>query len=280
MRPYLSIVGRRGSSDSGWSWSRPPSGPRRPPPAPPLLPLAGGALIALLVSLALLVVWLTHSDGNSPEGAASTAPPSATTAPPATPPATSPSPPRLAAPVPESQGALFRLAVWDGDEWQFNFTPEGPEYREGEAIPFLLLVDRAQPGDTYPVTIRYDCNAFDFLTAYDRDHGSEPALAADGPGSRIADSAALIPDDPGTPEDDGETGSFSLWGGSFTRVDAPLPSAACTGEKGLTVGLSAAADTVFLMWAAQLSEVAPDGDVAARLAVRVPGGRELSVEVD
>ena len=61
--------------DSGWSSSRPPSEPRRRPPVPPLLPLAGGALITLLVRLGLLVVWLTDSDGNSPEEAASNAVP-------------------------------------------------------------------------------------------------------------------------------------------------------------------------------------------------------------
>ncbi|MCH6555084.1 MAG: hypothetical protein IH797_00515 [Chloroflexi bacterium] len=266
--------------DSGWSSSRPPSGPRRRPPVPPLLPLAGGALITLLVGLALLVVWLTDSDGNSPEEAASNAAPNATAAPSATPPATTPSLPRLAAPVPESQGALFRLAVWDGNEWQFNLTPEGPVYREGEAVPFLLRIDRALPATAYTLTIHYDCRGFDFLTAYDRDAGSEPALATGGPGSPIVDSAAPIPDDPATPADDQEAGSFSLWGGPFTRVDAPLPSAACTGEKGLTVGLSAAADTVFLMWAAQLSDEASNRDVPLRLAVQTPGGGELSVEID
>ncbi len=266
--------------DSGWSSFRPPSGPRRRLPAPPLLPLAGGSLIALLVGLVLLVVWLTDSDGNSPEEAASNAVPSATAAPSATPPATPPSLPRLAAPVPESQGALFRLAVWDGNEWQFNLTPEGPVYGKGEAVPFLLRIDRALPATAYTFTIHYDCIGIDFLTAYDRDAGSEPALATGGPGSPIVDSAAPVPDDPATPADDQEAGSFSLWGGPFTRVDAPLPSAACTGENGLTVGLSAAADTVFLMWAAQLSDEASNRDVPLRLAVQTPGGGELSVEID
>lgn len=294
----MSIVGRRGSSESGWSWSRPPSGPRRPPPAPPLLPLAGGGLIALLVALALLIVWLTDSDNSSPAGAASTAtpPPTATTAPPATPPpaATAPptatptppaTPPSLPpsptpTPVPDIQEALFRLAVWDGNEWQFDTTPEGAEYREGLAVPFLLRIDRARLGTAYDLTIRYDCRGFDFLTIYDRDAGSEPALASSGPGSPIVDSAAAIPDDLATPADDREAGSFSLWGGSLTRVDAALPSSACTGTKSLPLGLSAAADTVFLMWAAQLSDTASDGGVPLRLAVRVPGGGELIIEID
>jgi hypothetical protein len=294
----LSIVGRRGSSESGWSWSRPPSGRRRPPPAPPLLPLAGGGLIALLVALALLVVWLTDSDNNSPADAASTAtpPPTATTAPPSTPspaatapptavPTPSATPPSLPpsptpTPVPDIQGALFRLAAWNGKAWQFNPTLEGAAYREGLAVPFLLRIDRAIPGTTYALTIRYDCRGFDFLTTYDRDAGSEPALASGGPGSPIVDSAATIPDDPATPADDREAGSISLWGGSLRRVDATLPSTACTGVKSLPLGLTAAADTVFLMWAAQLSDTASDGGVPLRLAVRVPGVGELIIEID
>ncbi len=281
----MSTIGRRGSSDSGWSWSRPPSGPRRPPPAPPLLPLAGGGLIVLLVALTLLIVWLTDSDNNSPAGAASTAtpPPTATTAPPATPPPTATAPPTAVptpTPVPDIQEALFRLAAWNGKAWQFNPTPEGAEYREGPAVPFLLRIDRAIPGTTYPLIIQYDCRGFDLLTAYDHDAGSEPALASGGPGSPIVDSAAPIPDDPATPADDREAGSISLWGGSLTRVDAALPSTACTGVKSLPLGLSAAADTVFLMWAAQLSDTASDGGVPLRLAVQVPGGGELIIKID
>ncbi len=281
----MSIVGRRGSSDSGWGWSRPPSGPRRPPPAPPLIPLAGGGLIALLVALALLVVWLTGSDDNAPAGAASTAtpPPTATTAPPETPPPTATAPPTpvpTPTPVPDTQTGRFRLAAWNGNAWQFNPTLEGAAYREGLAVPFLLRIDRAIPGTAYPLIIQYDCKGFDFLTAYDRDAGSEPALASGGPGSPIVDSAATIPDDPATPADDREAGSISLWGGSLTRVDAALPSTACTGVKSLPLGLSAAADTVFLMWAAQLSDTASDGDIPLRLAVRVPGGGELIIEID
>ncbi len=279
----MSTIGRRGSSESGWSWSRPPSGPRRPPPAPPLLPLAGGGLIALLVALALLVVWLTDSDNNSPAGAASTAtpPPTATTAPPATPPATeTPTAVPTPTPVPDIQEALFRLAAWNGKAWQFDPTLGGAEYREGLAVPFLLRIDQAIPGTAYALTIRYDCRGFDFLTAYDRDAGSEPALASGGPGSPIVDSAATIPDDPATPADDREAGSLSLWGGSLTRVDAALPFTACTGVKSLPLGLSAAAETVFLMWAAQLSDTASDGGVPLRLAVRVTGGGELIIEID
>ncbi len=277
-------IGRRSSSDSGWSWSSPPNGPRRTPPTQPLVPLAAwGGLIAFAVALALLIIWLSNEDDNSPADAASTATPTAavTPTPPPTPTAT-PAPTATPSPTPISSDDEPRLslAVWDGSAWQFSPSPAAAAYREGEAVPFLLRIDQARPGDAYPTVIRYDCNAFDFLTAYDRDHGSEPALASGGPGSAIVDSTAPVPDDPATPADDRDEGSFSLWGGSLTRVDAPLPSTACTGEKSLSVTPSAARDTLFLMWAAQLSDAASDGDVPVRLAVLRLGGEELSIEID
>ena len=78
----------------------------------------------------------------------------------------------------------------------------------------------------------------------------------------------------------GEAGSLSLWGGTFVSIGAPLPSSPCTDVNSLSVSLLAAADTLFLMWAAQLSEGASDGDVPLRLLVQLPDGDELSVEID
>ena len=275
----MNVVGRRGSSGSGWNWSRPPSGPPRPPPGPPLLPLAGAALLILLVALALLAVWLADSDDNSPAGAAGTPTPVLSTAVVSSPiPSATPTPART--PTPTSSAPLFRLAVFDEGEWQFDALPQAAAYHKGEAIPLLLRIDSALPGAAYLLTIRYACEGFNLLTAYDRDTGSEPALASGGPGSAIADSAIRIPDDPGTDDDDGEAGSLSLWGGSFIAIGALLPPSPCTDEKSLSVLLLAAADTLFLLWAAQLSEAASDSDVLLRLVVQLPDGDELSVEID
>ena len=286
----MSIVGRRGSRGPGWTWPRQPSGPRRPAPSPRLLPVAGAGLIALFVALALLGVWLSDRDGNSPAGTSGTPTPTpavtATPSPTATPgptrsPTPSPSPvPTLASPTPDGQGPLLRLATWDGERWQFNPPLEGATYGEGEAAPFLFRIDRASRGAVYSLTIRYDCEAFALLTSYDRDHGSRPALASGGPESAAADTTLSLPHEPGTGADDGEAGSLSLWGGSFTGVDGPLPSSACSGEKSLTVGLAAAADTLHLMWAAEISLGAAERDVPLRLAVRVAGAEELSIEID
>ncbi|KKK85977.1 hypothetical protein LCGC14_2767840, partial [marine sediment metagenome] len=175
---------------------------------------------------------------------------------------------------------LFRLAVFDEGGWQFDALPQDAAYREGEAIPLLLRIDNALPGATYPLTIRYACQGFNLLTTHDRDTDSEPALASGGPGSAIADSTVQIPDDPGTDDDDGEAGSLSLWGGSFIAIGALLPPSPCTDQKSLSVSLLAAADTLFLMWAAQLSESASDSDVLLRLVVQLPDGDELIIEID
>jgi hypothetical protein len=144
----------------------------------------------------------------------------------------------------------------------------------------MLEIDHAQWRDTYDLVIRYDCRGFDFLTAYDRSGGSEPTLVQDGPESAIVDATIRISDDPGTAADDGVDGSFSLWGGAFTDVGVPTPSSACSGEKSLTVSLSGAADTLFLMWAAQVSDVASGGAAPLRLAVQVRGGEEIGLEID
>ncbi len=281
----MNVVGRRGSSGSGWNWSRPPSTPPRPRPGPPLLPLAGAALLFLIIGLALLAIRLSGSDDNSPTGAADTPTPVLSTAvvsspiPSATPMAT-PTPTPTTTPTPTSSAPLFRLAVFDEGEWQFDALPQTAAYHDGGAIPLLLRIDSALPGAAYLLTIRYACEGFDLLTTFDHDTGSEPALASGGPGSAIADSAVQIPKDPGTDDDGGKAGSLSLWGGSFITIGALLPPSPCTDQKRLSVSLLAAADTLFLMWAAQLSEAASDSDVPLRLVVQLPDGDELSVEID
>ncbi|MCH8921479.1 MAG: hypothetical protein IIA23_12370 [Chloroflexi bacterium] len=283
----MNVVGRRGSSGSGWNWSRPPSNPPRPRPGPPLLPLAGAALLVLLIALALLAIWLSDSDDNSPTGAADTPTPVLSTPVVSSPiPSATPTPTQTATPTPTptptptSSAPLYRLAVFDEGEWQFDALPQAAAYHEGGTIPLLLRIDNALPGAAYLLTIRYTCEGFDLLTAYDHDTGSEPALASGGPGSATADSTVQIPDDPGTDDDDGGAGSLSLWGGSFIAIGALLPSSPCTDEKSLSVSLLASADTLFVMWAVQLSEAASNSDLPLRLVVQLPDGDELSFEIE
>ena len=183
-------------------------------------------------------------------------------------------------PTPTFSAPLYRLAVFDEGQWQFDALPQAAAYHEGGAIPLLLRIDNALPGTAYLLTIRYTCEGIDLLTAYDHDTGSEPALASDGPGSAAADSAIQIPDDPGTDADDGTAGSLSLWGGSFIAIGALLPSSPCTDEKSLSVSLLDSADTLFVMWAVQLSDAASNSDLPLRLVVQLPDGDELSFEID
>ena len=287
----MNVVGRRGSSGSGWNWSRPPPTPPRPQPGPPLLPLAGAALLVLLIGLALLAIQLSDSDDNSPAGAADTPTPvlSTTVVSSPTPSATpveTPTPTQTATPTPTqtptptSSAPLFSLAVFDEGQWQFDAPPRAAAYPEGGAVPLLLRIDNALPGAAYLLTIRYTCEGFTLLTTYDQDTGSEPALASGGPASATADSTVQIPDDPGTADDDGGAGSLSLWGGSFIAIGALLPSSPCADQKSLSVSLLASADTLFILWAVQLSEAASDSDALLRLVVQLPDGDELSVEID
>lgn len=289
----MSIIGRRRSLEGGWTWARPPSGRRRPP-VPPLLLVAGAGLIVLFLGLALVGLWLWGGDDGAPGGASATATPTpaVTAMPPATATPTptptrrptaepSPSPvPTRASPTPSGQGPLFRLAAWDGEHWRFEERLEDAAYREGEAVPFLFRIGRARQGTAHFLTIRYDCEAFTLLTSYDRDHGSEPALASGGPQNAIPDTTLSIPDDPGTAADDGEAGSLSLWGGTFADIGGPLPSSACSGEKSLTVGLAAASDELHLMWAAEVSPGAAERGAPLRLAVQPSGAEQISVEID
>ncbi len=258
----------------------------------------------MVVALVVVGVWLLDGGDSSPPGSGGT--PTATTVaetplpsptlvptpsltpsqtpartPTATPAVTTtPSPTAAPTAAPGGQGPLFRLAAWDGERWWFEERLEGATYREGEAVPFLLRIDRASRGDAYSLTIRYDCEAFAVLTPYERDHGSQPALAPGGPGSAPADTIISLVHDPAVVPDDGDAGSLSLWGGSFTGVDRALPSSECAGEKSVTAGLAAVADTLHLMWAAEISAGAVERDAPLRLAAQIAGAKELSINID
>jgi hypothetical protein len=233
---------------------------------------AGAGLIALFVALTLFGVWSSDSDDNSPADNSTPTPTHAVTE--------TPSPTITPSPAASGQEPPFRLAAWDGERWQFEGRLEGAKYREGEAIPLLLRIDRARIGDVYPLTITYDCEAFDLLTDYERDYGSESALASPGPGSATPDSTLLIPDDRGTRASSTETGYLSLWGGSFGAVDIPAARSPCAGEESLSVELAAAADALHLIWGAEISPGAAARDAPLRLTVQAAGAEELTVEID
>ncbi|HEU4760210.1 MAG TPA: hypothetical protein VFT91_09555 [Dehalococcoidia bacterium] len=208
-------------------------------------------------------------------------------------PAASPTPTPTGAPSPPATptaaaGALhFNLGMWaKGGGWVFDGTARGASgYREGEAIPFLVRIDGARPGDVYGVGLRYDCRsgqaaAFDYLTSYDRDAGSAPALADDGPARLPPDAAIAVPDDGSTAFDDAEERQLALWGA--TLEVAPVGrglEAPCAGSKTVQVAVRARAGTVFILWGAHLAsekdwgggQGASRGDHPFSMTVQVSG---------
>ena len=220
----MSTFGRRGSRETGWNWSRPPAGPGRPPSPPPLLPLAGAALLFAAIAAALLAVWLSDSGNVTPP------PPTATPAATATPTATAvptPTPAATAEPSPTpspTPAAHARARLQSG-----RLGPAAPGSRSrtanrrrrfGKARPSPSCCESATPGrGSATRLIRYTCKTLQFLSGFDRDSGSGPALAPGGPPSALPDSTVAVPDDPATPADDGERGRLSLWGGSFGPVE-------------------------------------------------------------
>ena len=281
----MSTLCRRGSRESGWNWSRPPAGPGRPPPSPPppsppspppRLPLAGAALLFVAIAAALLAVCFSDSDSATPPP--TTTPVATTTPTPTREPSPAPSP----TPSPTPTAAIepdFTLEIWAGGAWQAD-VPAGPaSFREGKAIPFLLRIERARPGDSYGITLRYTCHTLQFLSGYDRDGGNGPALAPGGPKTVVPDSVAQLPDDPGTTADDGENGRLSLWGGSFGPVRLSDVSGPCSYGRSLDVSLLAGRETLFLLWGAVVAPGAAEAGLPLRVTAFTDRG-EQRIEID
>jgi hypothetical protein len=238
----------------------------------------GAALLFVAIAVALLAVWLSDSGNVTPPPTATpaaTATPTATAVPTPTPAATAePSP--TPSPTPEPD---FSLAVWDGSAWRSDPPAGLDRFREGEAIPLLLRIDRTRPADSYGITIRYTCRNLLFLSEYQRDSGSGPALAPGGPLTALPDSTAQLPDDPTTTSDDAEDGRLSLWGGSFGPLELVAPTMPCADERSLNVKLVAGQDTLFLLWGAVMAPGAATAGPPLRVTVFTERG-ERRIEID
>ena len=265
-------IGRRGSRETGWNWSRNRAWRGSPPPRPPFLPLAAATLLFAAIAAALLAVRLSDSDSVTPPVTASltaTPQPNATSVPSAT-----PLPTAEPTPVPTSTadasltpvvGARFYLAAWDGTRWRPDPPLGKAIFREGQSVPFLLRIDRIHPSDLISLAVTYGCQAFSSLTPYDRTFGDAPALAEEGPLSLLPDTAVLVPDGAA-----GEDAQISLWGGLFGRAAEAGPIPDCLVRKEVRLELSAASDTLFLMWGAEIAPGAASRDAPLGLSVRVP----------
>jgi hypothetical protein len=237
--------GRRGPTETGWSWTEIVEPARE---SHPLGRWPVYALVFVLVVAGLGTFLLALGSGGG--GPARAAPPQ---------------------PGPTGSGPAprFRLAQWSDTlaTWRFgNLNPRNSAYREGERVPFMLSIENAVRGTNYTFSIRYDCahrgvNGYDFLSSYDRDRGVAPALHEDGPGSSIPDASLAVPDDAGIPFDNAEGDrAFKLWGGSFSSsAVGPSPPDLCRpvrgqkAEKMYDVELTAQSDTIYLLWSGHLA---------------------------
>lgn len=255
--------------------------PRRRRPPWRLL-LASAAALAVFAALgAGLAVWLASSGDEGPADAL--------------PVATGPAEPTPAAggafPVPEGPGPFFRLAAWSDVDavWRTGSLPAASSgYREGDAVPFMLRIDKAQPGATYPLTIRYLClegqaHAFDYLSGYQPPLGGvQPALAPGGPGSAPPDSTTAIRDDATIPFDDSQTArAFAVWGGTVPDASGPLPPALCGGDgprdRVYILGVTATRETVYLLWGAHLASARDWGAGGGASSLSLPPTVQIEV---
>ncbi len=244
-------LGQRGLGANRWHWRRKAEGgqPRGPLRGGRRAALAAAGLV-LIAGLALALYFvLRPGEGGAGEPVPGLSPGTAT-------PASSPAGPHI------------RLARWAPDEWQVaHLMPGDSSYREGDAIPFLLVIQDAVPQSLYAVVITYDCLAggaagFDFLTGYQGPAGSAPALSEGGPGRVTPDATMPIPDDGSIRFDDADGGQrlFQLWGATFAgRPSINPPTTPCENRKLVFFPIRAQSQTVFLLWGGHLASSADWG---------------------
>jgi hypothetical protein len=274
------MIGRRGDGGSGWTWISFRNGSITPPIRPPGLPYL--FLIGVAIATLIVVILFALASCSSRGGGAGAQPEQPTPGP-------SPTP----APAQTTQPTVFRFAQWADltEEWVFSdLTPDNSAYREGDSLPLMVRIDNAQPGTTYTIAVYYDCaiggyHAFDYLTDYDRDRDSSPALAAEGPGSLTPTDTVLISDDPSMRFDDrSEPHLFSAWGATFPDPPSgPKPASLCTTleddrvEKVLVARLRADDESVWMLWGAHLASRL---DWTDRYSAANISGGSLNVRLD
>jgi hypothetical protein len=262
------IIGRRNESEDEWHWGVEQfPAPQRS--ANVRLSVRRLALIALGLALigsavALFVLFEDRSGSQSSVPGSSTD----TTSPPVD--ANGATTAAAASSVPPSHspgiGADFRYYIWSREDSQWrdsDNTRDGVGYSEGEAVPFLVVIENTMPAAVYQVSLEYQCRtsegaAFDYLSSIsDADNASESTAPAP---ARREDASMLIPDDPSITFD--STGRrFQVWGGSFDRIAVgPSPSDQCENRKSVGLSLLAQGETLFLLWGGHLASSSDWGD--------------------
>jgi hypothetical protein len=268
-------VGHRGARESEWSWEHTEEISERRISRRPLravlitLGIVGG-LAAFAFGIFLIA---SNGDGDAaPPVVSASASPTPAVTPDRSPVPTdarTPTPARTETPTPSATAAPtatpgpsydVEFAAWSRTESQWltpSHNDSTSDYEEGEAVPFILRIDNAEPGETYSIAIEYDClaagnHAFDYLGGAE-DAGAEPLLADPGPGGAVHDSSLVVPDDTSIDFDDPNGGSLKAWGGVFSSARAPDPQTPCTGAKTVNLSLLAQGRTVILVWTGHLA---------------------------
>ncbi len=217
----------------------------------------------------------------TPEGETPSASGPAETTPAETAPAESP-PPVVVPPSPQGSVAA---ALWSNvrNEWWFGDLGTGSgNYAEGELLP-VLATWAANPGQTYDVSITYDCatddafGAIDYLTGIDT-AGTAPLLAAGGPGRDRPDAAIPVPDTADFAPDDGTFGVAFLFGGRFAGLPAsPQPSGDCDRQRTLSLQVLAESAQVQLLLSGHLATAAVWGVDEGAASHDPPFGVDVTV---
>jgi len=278
------IKGQRDSHGDNWSWGPPggdgpAQGSGRPPPFPwrPAL-LVAVALVLIATGVGLLAV--ADDDGGNRSVNDSTTP-TASTRRTGTEGATASSE-GTTGPTGTPAQAVVGLFAWSrqGNEWVDGTLSAGAGYKEGEAIPVLLQIDRATSGSFYETIVSYQCGTdqgagFDFLTSPAK-VDSDAVLTDPGPERERPDSTVPIANDPNITFDDESAGLFQLWGATFQQsLEGPLPPSTCDRQKEFHLITAAVGDTVSLVWAAHLASAGDWGEGKGSASAQAP----LTIEV-
>ena len=188
----------------------------------------------------------------------------------------------------------FQLFVWSREQsrWLADRLDDPGSYREGESIPFLVLLEGAVEDTTYEITIRYQCGrderaSFDYLSQVPEADAAS-FVTAPGPGRIRPETTIPIPDDPSIAFDDDVNGHFQLWGGRFEDVpEGPRPSSECTDTKEFQMSVTAQNPAVFLTMGAHLAAAEDWGEGRGASSqeaslfneVSVDGGAPVRVEI-
>jgi len=304
-RWWTSLPGRRsGGPDAGggitedeWTWLGDDATAIEPKRRRSRLGPKIAGILACSGLVAIVIAFAATSTGNSGDAQVSAlASPSrsatptsnATVEPTATaePTPAGPTPTRLPATAAPTPKPPFTLAVWDATQakWQTgDLTLRSAGSPQAGAIPYLIHIDDVTIDHVYSVNIRYDCDAgqgggFAFLTDYNRNLTTDPALAAGGPISAVPYAAVPIQDDPAiTTDEEQGVRLMSLWGAEFALwPTGPEPTTGCDGTRLVNVRLIARSETVYVMWAGQVLAPNPAGRFGMEVTIDgLPGTARL-----